>query len=36
MFNARKFIQKEDDVVLIRVEQMSPFPYDLVQVRGVL
>jgi 2-oxoglutarate dehydrogenase E1 component len=28
---ARKYIKKEDKVAIVRVEQISPFPYDLIQ-----
>ncbi|UMM29537.1 hypothetical protein L5515_011846 [Caenorhabditis briggsae] len=31
MVAARKHVGKENDVALVRVEQLSPFPYDLVQ-----
>ncbi|CAJ0936363.1 unnamed protein product, partial [Mesorhabditis belari] len=31
LVNARKHIGKENNVVLIRVEQIAPFPYDLIQ-----
>lgn len=31
LVNARKHINKESDVALIRIEQISPFPYDLIQ-----
>ncbi|CAJ0587449.1 unnamed protein product, partial [Mesorhabditis spiculigera] len=31
LVNARKHIGMEKDIALVRVEQMSPFPYDLIQ-----